>query len=259
MEDSIAMGRQPVVGEHIVSSADGTPLWTVAEGEGPLTILLSSGGPGCPDYLAPLAALLGGKDRRVVRWEQRGIGRSAGDPDGPFTIAGCLTDMEAIREHYGRQRWVVAGHSWGADLSLIYALAHPERCVGLLCVAGGRLSNDREWYAAYARGVEEGREAPLQTDPPTNMAANRQLSADFKRYIQRPKLLLEVAALHVPALFLYGAGDIRPSWAVAQVAALMPKAQFEMIPLADHYLYLTHPEPVQSQANAFLSSLPRTN
>lgn len=252
------MRTQSLIAEGIVTSADGTPLWTVAEGEGPLTILLSSGGPGCPDYLAPLAALLTKPGRRVVRWEQRGTGRSGGDPDGPFTIAECLTDMEAIREHCNCQRWVVAGHSWGADLSLIYALTHPDRCAGLLCVAGGRLNNDREWYAAYARGVEDGREAPLTTDPPTNMTVNRQLSTDFKRYIQRPTLLREVAALHVPALFLYGAEDIRPSWAVAQVAALMPDAQFDLIPLADHYLYLTHSEHVQSQANAFLSSLFRT-
>lgn len=250
------MRTQSLPGENLVSSADGIPLWTVAEGEGPQTILLSNGGAGCPDYLAPLAALLAGEDRRIVRWEQRGVGRSGGAPEGPFTVAGCLTDMEAIREHYKCQRWVVAGHSWGADLSLIYALTHPHRCLGLICVAGGRLTNDREWYAEYARGVEEGREAPLMTDPPTNMAANRQLSADFKRTIQRPTLFREVAALQTPALFLYGAEDIRPSWAVAQVAALLPDARFDLIPHADHYLYLTHPEHVQSRADAFLSSLP---
>ncbi len=200
-----------------------------------LAILLSAGGPGCPDYLAPLAALFGGTGRRVIRWEQRGVGRSGGDPEGPFTIAQCLSDMEAIREHYGYERWVVAGHSWGADLSLIYALTHPERCASLLCLAGGRLSNDREWYAAYARGVEEGREVPLQTDPPTNMAVNRHLSADFKRYLQRPTLFREVAALQVPALFLYGDADIRPSWAVAQIAALLPQAQFVLLSKADQF------------------------
>lgn len=251
------MRTQPLIAEVIISSADGTPLWTIAAGEGSLTILLSNGGPGCPDYLASLAGLLAGTDRRVVRWEQRGTGRSGGDPDGPFSIAQCLTDMETIREHYGCERWVVAGHSWGADLSLIYALTHPDRCAGLLCVAGGRLTNDREWYAAYARGVAEGREEPLKTDPPTNMSVNRQLSADFKRYIQRPMLFREAAALQTPALFLYGAEDIRPPWAVAQVAALLPRAQLNLMPHADHYLYLTHPKHLQSQADAVLSSLQR--
>jgi proline iminopeptidase len=106
-------------GDTFITTPDGERLWTAAEGDGPLAILLSNGGAGCCAYLAPLAALLAGAGRRIVRWEQRGVGRSGGDPDGPFTIAQCLADMEAVRAHVGCGRWVVAGHSWGADLSLI--------------------------------------------------------------------------------------------------------------------------------------------
>jgi proline iminopeptidase len=245
-----------LTGEAFVTTPDGVRLWTVAEGEGPLTVLLCNGGAGCADYLGPLAALVGGEGRRVVRWEQRGVGRSGGDPRGPFTIEQCVTDMEAVRAHYGCERWVVAGHSWGADLSLIYALAHPDYCAGILCIAGGRLNNDREWHAAYDRGLEEGREKPLEYDAPPNMAANKQLNADYKRYVQRPSLFREVAALAVPALFLYGAEDIRPSWAVAQVAALLPRARLVLLPEADHYLYLSHPDEVRAHGDAFLRSLP---
>jgi proline iminopeptidase len=151
----------------------------------------------------------------------------------------------------------VAGHSWGADLSLIFALTHPQRCAGLLCVAGGRLNNDREWHAAYDRRRAEGHEPPLENELPPNMAVNQQLNADFKRYVQRPTLFREVAALAVPALFLYGEEDIRPSWAVAQVAALLPRARFILLPGADHYLYLTHPDQVRAHAAAFLLSLTR--
>jgi proline iminopeptidase len=135
-------------------------------------------------------------------------------------------------------------------------LAHPRRCAGLICIAGGRLNNDREWHAAYDRGLQEGREPPLEYDSPPNMAVNKQLNADYKRYVQRPTLFREVAALDVPALFLYGAQDIRPSWAVAQIAALLPHAQFTLLPAADHYLYLTHPHDICTHANAFLDSLP---
>lgn len=163
--------------------------------------------------------------------------------------------MEAVRAHYGCRRWVVAGHSWGADLSLIYALAHPAHCAGLLCVAGGRLSNDREWQAAYDRGMREGREAPPEFASPPNLAANKQLNADYKRYVQRPTLFREVAALDLPALFLYGTQDIRPSWPTEQVAALMPRVRFVLLPAADHYPYRTHPDEVRDHADAFLRSL----
>jgi proline iminopeptidase len=238
--------------ESLVTTDDGESLWTIAQGDGPLSVLLSNGGAGSPDYLAPLARLLLGPGRRVVRWEQRGVGRSGGNPGGPFTIAQSLKDMEAIRAHYGDSEWVVAGHSWGADLSLIYALSHPEHCAGLLCVAGGRLNNDREWHAVYARGREEDREQAPDNALPANMAVNQQLNAEFKRYVQRPTLWREVASLRVPALFLYGAMDIRPSWAVEQVANLIPHARFVLLPEADHYLYLSHPDDVRRHADAFL-------
>jgi proline iminopeptidase len=246
---------EEMAGEASITTRDGVRLWTVAEGNGPLTILLCNGGAGWPDYLAPLAALLSGKGRRVVRWEQRGVGRSGGNPLGPFTIAQTLADMEAVRTHYGCKQWVVAGHSWGADLSLIYALTYSRYCSGLVCVAGGRLNNDREWHAAYDRGLEEGREKPLEDDPPPKMAVNKQLNADYKRYVQRPSLFREVAALDVPALFLNGAEDIRPSWATAQIAALLLHAQLVLLPDADHHLYLTHPHEIRTHADTFFSSL----
>jgi proline iminopeptidase len=243
------------MGESFIDSSDGVSLWTISEGDGPLTVLLSNGGAGCCDYLAPMAELLAGDGRRIIRWEQRGVGRSGGDPNGPFTIAQCVGDIEAIRAQVQCDRWVVGGHSWGADISLMYALAHPERCAGLLCVAGGRLNNDREWHAAYDRGLDEGREKPLKDDFPPNLVANKQLNADYKQFIQSSTLLREVADLDVPALFLYGALDIRPFWATAQVAGLLPHAQFVLLPDADHYLYLTHPDEVRGYADAFLRSL----
>ncbi len=244
------------MGESFIDSSDGLSLWTISEGDGPLTVLLSNGGAGCCDYLAPLAELLAGEERRVIRWEQRGVGRSGGDPNGPFTIAHCLGDMEAIRAHFRCERWVVGGHSWGADLSLIYALTYPERCAGLLCVAGGRLNNDREWHAAYDRGLDEGREKQLAEDFPPNLVANKQLNADYKQYVQRSTLFREVAGLQTPALFLYGALDIRPFWATAQIAELLPRGQFVLLPDADHYLYVTHPDEVRSHVAAFLRTLP---
>ena len=100
----MAFSMQCPAEDRLAFAPDGVLLWTTAEGVGPQTILLSNGGPGCPDYLAPLAALIANGERRVVRWEQRGIGRSGGDPDGPFTVDQCLADMEAIRAVYGCQR-----------------------------------------------------------------------------------------------------------------------------------------------------------
>ncbi len=53
----------------------GIRLWTVADGSGP-AIVLCTGGPGCCDYLAPVAAMLTNLGQ-VIRFDPRGCGRSA--------------------------------------------------------------------------------------------------------------------------------------------------------------------------------------
>jgi len=66
----------------------------------------------------------------VHRFDQRGGGRSTSR--GPWTVTSLVDDMEALRRHWQHDRWVVGGQSWGAHLALFYALAHPERTLGLI-------------------------------------------------------------------------------------------------------------------------------
>jgi proline iminopeptidase len=49
-------------------------------------------------------------------------------------------DLDALRRHWGHERWVVGGHSWGAALALFYALAHPDRTLGVVYACGTGLT-----------------------------------------------------------------------------------------------------------------------
>src|SRR3954462_12417405 len=222
--------------EQFVSS-DGVQLWTVAQGSG-VPSALCNGGPGCCDYLAPVAAMLD-DIAQVIRFEARGCGRSAAMP--PYTVATCLADLEAIRRHYGVERWIVGGHSAGADLALAYALEYPEKVLGVICISGGRVHNDREWHRIYSERRDQGLEILPAFDYPPNLEVNTEVNRSWKQYIQRPSLLKELARLDRPALFVYGERDIRPSWPVEQVAQLLPNAAFQMIAGADHHIWVTHP------------------
>jgi proline iminopeptidase len=115
-----------------VTADDGVRLWTEAGGSGAGLILLH-GGPGLWDYLGPLAATLE-EAHTVVRYDQRGAGRS--DHDGPYSLERFVADCEGVRDASGLERAVVAGHSWGAALALLYALAHPDRVRGVLYISG---------------------------------------------------------------------------------------------------------------------------
>lgn len=233
-------------------AAPGGRIWTAAQGAGP-PLLLCPGGPGCADYLGPVAGLIDDL-ATVIRYDPRGCGRSS--PLPAYSIDACLAELELIRERRGLERWTVAGHSWGADLALIYALRHPGRVERLICLAGGRMHNDREWHAAYERGRAAGLEPPLDSLFPTNLAVNAQVNADWKRFIQRPALWREIAGLAVPALFVYGAEDIRPAWPVEQIARLLPGARFVLLEGADHYLWQARPAELRAALREFLAAQP---
>jgi proline iminopeptidase len=228
--------------------SDGVSIWTTQTGDG-YPVMLCNGGAGCCDYLAPVAGMLDDV-AQVIRHEQRGCGRS--QPTPPYNIETCLTDLESVRNHYKIDRWIIGGHSWGADLALIYALEYTPHVAGLICVAGGRVHNDREWHSEYERRKEQEGERVPRFDYPPNMEVNKKLNRSWKSYIQNPTLLQAISRLNLPALFIYGDKDIRPSWPVEQVAHLMPEARFEIIKGAEHVIWFSHPNELKSLLRDFV-------
>ena len=100
------------------------------------------------DLVAPLLA----EDFRIAAMDQRGHGQSAQVDDG-YDFATVLGDAAALIEHLGWQRPIVVGHSWGADVALELAVAHPELVSGLIFVDGGTIdiSGRPGWTLAQAR------------------------------------------------------------------------------------------------------------
>ncbi|MEA2572730.1 MAG: proline iminopeptidase [Chloroflexia bacterium] len=123
----------------------GATLWTARQGSGPAIVMLH-GGPGLWDYMGPVAGMVDDL-ATVYRYDQRASGRSSGGP--PFTVKAAVADLEALREHWGVEHWVVLGHSWGATLALAYCLAHPDRVQALIYISGvGIYTGWREDFAA---------------------------------------------------------------------------------------------------------------
>ncbi len=70
---------------------------------------------------------------RIVLHDQRGCGRSTPRAEITNNDTGRLIeDIEALRKHLKIDKWIVFGGSWGASLSLAYAQAHPDRCLGVV-------------------------------------------------------------------------------------------------------------------------------
>ncbi|MFF4503959.1 alpha/beta fold hydrolase [Streptomyces sp. NPDC001401] len=130
-----------------VVADDGVRLWAARSGDGE-PLVLCHGGPGLWDMFADVAELLADLTP-VVRWDQRGCGRSERSVAGPWTSDRFVADLDAVRRHFGLERIRLLGHSWGAQLALSYALSHPERVSGLVYVAGTGIGPDADWHPGY--------------------------------------------------------------------------------------------------------------
>ena len=85
----------------------GARLWTASQGVG-TPLVLCHGGPGLSDNLGPLAVMID-DIARVHRFDQRGGGRSS--TGCPLDVDTLVADLDALRGHWGHERWVVGGHS----------------------------------------------------------------------------------------------------------------------------------------------------
>jgi proline iminopeptidase len=95
---------------------------------------------------------------RIVLFDQRGCGRSTPHlADGASleynTTGHLISDIEALREHLGIDRWQVFGGSWGSTLALAYAQRHPDRVTEMV-LRGIFLLRRKEidWYYNGAAG-----------------------------------------------------------------------------------------------------------
>ncbi len=161
--------------------------------DGPAVIFLH-GGPGggiIPDsrrYFDP-------DFYRIVLFDQRGAGLST-----PYasieenTTWDLVQDLERLRSHLRIERWLVFGGSWGSTLALCYAIAHPERVVGLVLrgvYLGRRSENHWLFQEGASRFYPEAWQSYLAPIPP---AERGDLIAAYRR-----RLTDSDPVVHLPA------------------------------------------------------------
>lgn len=77
----------------------------------------------------------------------------SGPGAGPWTTDRFTADLDAVRRHFGLERMMMLGHSWGAQLALSYALSRPERVSVLVYVSGTGIVPTTDWHDDYERGL----------------------------------------------------------------------------------------------------------
>ena len=100
------------------------------------------------DLVAPILS----QQFRVVAIDQRGHGESF-KPDTGYDFATVVSDLHGFMNALEIDNPVIVGHSWGGDVALEYAVAHPGLVRGLCFVDGGtiEISARPDWTLEDAR------------------------------------------------------------------------------------------------------------
>lgn len=105
-----------------IAGPDGVRLYYERIGSGPRTLIV----PGRLFLARDLAPL--GERHTVILYDMRNRGRSSRVEDGRLlTIGKDVEDLEAVRRHFGVERFVPIGYSYLGLMVVLYALDHPDR------------------------------------------------------------------------------------------------------------------------------------
>ncbi|MEW6453702.1 MAG: alpha/beta hydrolase [Pseudomonadota bacterium] len=131
-----AFSAEPVTRHFVVHG--NAKLEVLAQGKGPLVVLLPSLGRGANDFDA-MADRIAGAGFRVLRPEPRGIGQSTG-PWKDVNLQDLAADIAAVIEQEKVGPAFVVGHAFGNRVSRMLATDRPElvKAVSLIAANVGR-------------------------------------------------------------------------------------------------------------------------
>lgn len=120
--------------ENFLTVGDGHQIYTQEWGnaKAKTTMLFVHGGPGSQSQ-DKHKSNFNPEQHRVIFFDQRGCGKSL--PYGSLernTTNDLIADMVKILAHYKAKKVVLVGGSWGAALSLAFAVAHPDKTEALV-------------------------------------------------------------------------------------------------------------------------------
>ncbi|MCH2169470.1 alpha/beta hydrolase [Myxococcota bacterium] len=248
----------------IIVASDGVELYAEAHGEG-TPVLLSCGMCTTHVNFRPQVAPLVEAGYRVVLWDYRGHGLSQSPAEAEaYTLEQVVDDLGRVLDWGapGAEPAVVGGLSFGGLASLHYALAEPDRVMGLLLIdSGPGFKNPKalegwmaqvERTASYletrgARAFVESRAGitavGLRPELPAAQAAADAIAAQnipglahFARCVAgpAPPVIDQLAEICAEALVLVGEKDEPYLRAAEVMAARLPNASHVVIPGAGH-------------------------
>jgi len=119
--------------ERTIVSHDGVQIEALAQGQGPIIVILPSLGRSGEDYDV-VSAKLAADGFKVVRPQPRGIGQSRG-PMTSLNMHDLAADVASVVEHENKGPVVVVGHAYGNFVARQLATDRPDLVLGVVLAA----------------------------------------------------------------------------------------------------------------------------
>ncbi|MFE3323868.1 alpha/beta fold hydrolase [Streptomyces sp. NPDC059176] len=244
------------------------------EGHGPALVLVH-GHPFDRTMWAPQLASLS-RTHRVIAPDLRGYGASSVVP-GTTLLADFATDLLALLDHLGVQRFVLGGLSMGGQIAMECYRLFPERITGLVLAdtfpaaetAEGRAARnaaaDRllaEGMRGYADEVRDMMVAPY--NPEVSATVHRMMlaappegaAAALRGRAERPDYRELLTTVAVPTLVVVGRDDAFTPVADAEAMhAALPDSTLCVVEGAAHLPNMERPDAFDAALRAYLERL----
>jgi pimeloyl-ACP methyl ester carboxylesterase len=216
---------------------------------------------------------------RIVRFDMRGFGRSAGAVNGfDWSVAGLVKDIFAVADEIGARRFHIVGESMGGTLAMAAALEQPERVASVTVSNGAHLGssikNLEHWQAVYDKSGAKGWSAMMMKDRffDDNLTAEMHRWYEANQASQPPSSVMaaiktlvgadltpRLGALKQPVLLLHGdSSPFIPVKIMAELQSLLPDARFHVFDHARHGLPFSHAAECARVLREFLDGRSRT-
>ena len=194
---------------------------------------------------------------RLLLYDCRGMWQSE-HPPGPYSMAQHADDLAALLDALDVEQAHIGGVSYGAEVSMVFALRYPSRTRSLIvasavsqidpllrAVMAGWIAATRardpdrlfqvtvpvnfseKWMAANPAALEAARQRYQQLD----MAAFLELLLSFSQL----DITADLHRISAPALVIVGEEDIlKPRRYAEIIAHELPRSEFAVIPGAGH-------------------------
>jgi len=227
------------------------------------TIVILHGWGSSLTYWIPVSKLLS-QNHRIILVDLPGFGLTSPIDDTP-DIPEYTGFIRKFAQELKLEKFILAGHSFGGQIALDYALKFPQDLISIILIAPAAIWEDSRIIDLKVRVADKLK--PLLADPshvlmeqllgwytPDDYANSNEYQKKVLKKIVKYNLEPKLKNITVSTDIIWGNIDFVIPNTGDHLVKIIPNSKLHIIPGANHLINLTHPEKLSSIMNKILGS-----